>query len=153
AIGWNTSRPGAWIPAESIAYFTACMAVTLNTTLPDMAGDRDTGKITFGVRFGVAATAILSSVLELTTVILAFVLGDRPLLFTSAAVCVFFVLAALRPSVASVVRSTKISVIAFAAAVCVGFPWFAALALSVFLGTKFYYKHRFHFDYPNLKSA
>jgi len=153
AVGWNTSRPGAWIPVESIAYFTACMAVTLNTTLPDMEGDRGTGKITFGVRFGVAATAFLSCMLEVATVILAFILGDRPLFFSSALVCAFFVLAAFRPSVESVVRATKFSVVAFAAAVCVGFPWFAVLALSVFLGTKLYYKLRFHFDYPNLKST
>ena len=153
AIGWNTSRPGAWIPVESIAYFTACMAVTLNTMLPDMEGDRETGKITFGVRFGVSGTAAASCILETVTVVLAFFLKDRPLFFSSAAVSVFFVLAALRPSVASVVRSTKVSVIAFAAAVCVGFPWFAGLALSVFLGTKLYYKHRFHFDYPNFRCA
>jgi len=53
-IGWVAGGGERALPPQAFAYAFAVAAVFLNTTLPDRNGDKATGKITFGVRYGLA---------------------------------------------------------------------------------------------------
>lgn len=152
-LGWTTAASYTRMLWHAFAYTLAFMAVTLFTTIPDLAGDKKTGKNTFGVRYGIHKTAVLALILETASLAMACIVKDRLLLFPALIAFPFFVVAALRKDISNVVRATKISVAALALAVCVVFPWYAVLLLVVFLLTRIYYKKRFHFSYPNFSGS
>ncbi len=151
-IGWASQGDLTFHPLRILLFGLAGMAVTLNTTLPDVEGDKKTGKITFAVRYGIRVTCYLAFLFELATVILAFVLQEWLLFFSAAAAFPFFLVAVMKQDLKTILKATRISVLGFALAVCVFFPWFLMLALCVFFGTKLYYAKRFQFNYPSFST-
>ena len=151
-LGWLTGG-GEFVPPRAVAYALAGVAVFLNTTLPDREGDKKTGKITFSIRYGVKKTAWTALVFEIATLGFAFGFKDWLLLFPALFVLPFFVLGVLNPTVNRMMRATKFSVLALAAAVCVVFPWYVVPVFVVFYLSKAYYRKRFGFDYPSFKSS
>ena len=152
SVGWKMAGGAGWLPMRSLIAFFATCGVTLNTTLPDLEGDRKTGKQTFAVRYGLSATAWAALVLEGITVLLAWFFREWLLFYPGILVLPFFIHGVIRPNVANVIRGTKISVLALAVAVCVFFPYFLLPVFLVFFGTKWYYKAKFDMNYPNFKS-
>ena len=153
SLGWMATGSEGWVPLRVLAYALAGMAVTLYTTLPDMKGDAKTGKVTFGVKYGIRATAVLALILNVGIVILAYLFKDWLLFFPAAVVLPLFGIAGIQRNIPSVMRATKFSVLALASAICVVFPWYLGLIVFVFFLTRWYYRNRFQFDYPNFKGS
>lgn len=151
-LGWISQGGAGWAPLRSLAYFGGVAAVMLNTTLPDIKGDRETGKMTFAVKYGVRMTVFCALIVEMITVIAAYSFEEWILFFPGLAMMPFFVYALFRKQVSDVIRATKYSVFSMAIAICVVFPWFLIPMFVIFFGSKWYYKKRFGFDYPNFKS-
>ena len=152
-VGWKSGGGVPWIPLRAFAYLMAGVSVFLNTTLPDREGDEKSGKTTFVVRYGIAATAWWAFITEAAAVVLALLTREWLLFIPGAASMPLFVMAIFRRTEKEVVRATKVSVLALVLAVCVAFPWYVILILFVLIFTKWYYKRRFDFDYPSLKSG
>lgn len=152
-LGWITGGGKGIVPLRVIPYTLAGAAVFLNTTLPDVKGDAETGKITFGVRFGIRTTSLWALILEILTVGFALFFRDWFLLIPALLVLPLFVQGSMKPILSNVMRATKFSVLALALMVCFYFPWYLLLVLAVFFLSKWYYRKRFDFDYPNLKSS
>ncbi|MBN2030743.1 UbiA family prenyltransferase [bacterium] len=152
-LGWITGGGREIVPLRVIPYTLAGAAVFLNTTLPDVEGDAKTGKITFGVRFGIKATSFWALVLEILTVGFALLFRDRLLFIPALLVLPLFVLGALKPNLSNVMRATKFSVLVLAVVVCFYFPWYFVPIFLVFFLSKWYYRKRFDFNYPSFKSS
>lgn len=153
SLGWMISGTDGIVPIHVIPYTLAGAAVFLNTTLPDIEGDAKTGKVTFGVRFGIKKTARWALILEVLTVGLALVFRDWLLFIPALFVLPLFVLGALKPVLPYVMRATKFSVLALAVMISVYFPWYLVPIVVVFFLSKWYYRKRFDFNYPNFKGA
>lgn len=153
SLGWIAGGGRGWIPIRAIAYFFACAAVSFNTMLPDMEGDRQSGKITFAVHFGLKKTVLWALIAESMTVILAWFFNEWILFYPALVMLPFFIYALTQKEVGDVIRATKYSVLAMAIAICAVYPWFVIPILFVFLGSKLYYKGRFDFDYPSFKKS
>lgn len=150
-LGWIAAGGGGWIPVRSIAYFGGFAAVMLNTTMPDIKGDKETGKVTFAVRYGVRVTVIWSLIIEMMTVGLAYYFKEWILFVPGLSMVPFFAYALSKKKVADVVRTTKYTVFAMAIAVCIIFPWFVIPVFVIFFVSRWYYRERFGFNYPNFK--
>lgn len=151
-LGWIAAGGEGWIPVRSIAYFGGFAAVMLNTTMPDIKGDRETGKVTFAVKYGVRITVVWALIIEIMTVGLAYYFKEWIIFFPGLSMVPFFIYALSKKKVADVVRATKYTVFAMAIAVCMMFPWFVIPIFIIFFGSRLYYRKRFGFNYPNLKA-
>ncbi len=152
-LGWIIGRGQGIVPLRVIPYTLAGAAVFLNTTLPDVKGDAQTGKITFGVRFGMRVTSLWALILEILTVGFALLFRDWYILIPALSVLPLFVWSGFKPSLSSTMRTTKFSVLALAAMVCFYFPVYLVPIFVVFFLSKWYYRKRFHFNYPNFKNS
>jgi 1,4-dihydroxy-2-naphthoate octaprenyltransferase len=151
--GWITGGGETMIPLKASAYFFAGIAVFLNTTLPDIDGDERTGKITFGVRYGIAKTAVAALAAEIVAILLAAIFHEWILFIPALAVLPLFIHASVKRTLPSTIRATKYSVLALALSLCVIFPWFVIPLVAVFFMCKWYYKARFQYNYPSLKGS
>lgn len=150
--GWASQSDSVIHPLRILLFGLAGMAVTLNTTLPDMEGDRKSGKITFAVRYGIRTTCNWAFVFELGTVLLSYVSKEWLLFFPAVAAFPFFTIAVIKQELKYILIATRMSVLGFALAVCLCFPWFIILVVVVFFGTKLYYAKRFQFNYPSFST-
>lgn len=153
SLGWMTGGGEGFVPLRVVAYTLAGAAVFLNTTLPDIDGDSKTGKITFGVQYGVEKTALWALFLETVALGLAYLFRDWLLFIPAVAVFPLFVMGCVKGIEADVVRATRFSVLALAIGICVVFPVYFLLIFVVFFFSKWYYKERFEFDYPSFRTS
>lgn len=151
--GWMTAAGPSIDPVRAAAYMLAGGAVYLNTTLPDIEGDRKTGKRTFCVRFGLSATLQWACILEFLAVIMAFLSRDWILAVPGTLVFPLFVVSVIKRSMKNSIRATKVSVLALSLAVFLVFPFYAVPVLIVYVLSKWYYRRRFDFDYPSFKTS
>lgn len=129
-------------------------AVYLATTIPDAAGDRTTNKRTFCVVYGEKTTAIASTALAAGAFIASFgMMRNWWVMATASSISLFFFgLFAVSTKREHAFMAFKWPVFLLAAFVALFSPEYGILTLVSFFGTKAYYKWRFDFDYPNLKS-
>lgn len=151
-LGWVSQMSQSISFLHMLLYCAASLCVSLNTMLPDIEGDKKTGKITFAVRYGEKATSLWAFIFQLITLIGAFLLKEWLLFFPALMVTPFFVAAFIQKNIKPVLMATKISILALTVSVCLFFPLFTLLLLIVFFGTKLYYHKRFHFNYPSLQT-
>jgi len=149
SLGWFSAGGQGLVPLVSLAYVMAGAAVYLNTTLPDRKGDESTGKITFGVKYGVQKTAIWALVFEVLMLVLAAWFKDQLLFISGLIMLPFFIFGAVKATVDNVTRATKFSVLALAGAVCIFYPLYLLPVFGVFFLSKWYYKIRFNLNYPS----
>jgi 4-hydroxybenzoate polyprenyltransferase len=135
----------------SLPYMFAVGAVYLNTTIPDMEGDRRAGKITLAVKWGKEKIVIFACILVLMATSLSFFINDIPFFIASALVSPFFILSALTKKNNDIVLSTKLSILFLSIAAGFFYPWYFAILILGFVGTRLYYKARFDYDYPTLR--
>lgn len=135
----------------SLPYMFAVGAVYLNTTVPDMEGDKESGKITPAVKWGKEMVVVVSCILVLVAIIMSFLIKDIPFFIASALVFPFFLLSALTKKNDNIVLSTKLSILFLSIAAGFFYPWYFAILILGFLGTRLYYKARFNYDYPTLR--
>lgn len=150
--GWSMNKD---LSGESIVfslpYMFAVGAVYLNTTIPDMDGDKRSGKITLTVKWGKEVVVVLSCILVLVAIIISFSIEDIPFFIASALVFPFFLSGALTKKTKNIVLSTKLSILFLSIAAGFFHPWYFIILILGFLGTRLYHKARFNYDYPTLR--
>jgi 1,4-dihydroxy-2-naphthoate octaprenyltransferase len=151
-VGWsmNATLSGKSI-LLSLPYMLAVGAVYLNTTVPDMEGDKSSGKITLAVKWEKEAAVVLSLVLVVVAIIISFLIKDIPFFIASGLAFPFYLFGALTRNTKDIVLSTKLSILFLSIAAGFFYPWYFVILISGFVGTRLYYKARFNYDYPTLR--
>jgi 4-hydroxybenzoate polyprenyltransferase len=134
----------------SLPYMFAVAAIYLNTTIPDMEGDRKTGKTTLAVRWGRNKVVLLACCLVAVSIALSVLVRDIPFLLASSLSFPFFVYSAFSRAERGIVLTTKVSILLLSIAAGIFYPWYFAILILGFIGTRLYYKARFSLDYPTL---
>lgn len=152
ALGWAAVHTPGWdMVLEALPYLFLNTALYFFTLLPDMEGDRKSGKNTIAVLYGMKRTIRMAFILFISSAAAAVVLKDWMILFVLTLSAPFFISTVRNYSLNSTVRTTKFVILFFAAAICFKIPFFFILMLSGFFGTRWYFKKRFNYDYPNFK--
>ncbi|UCB51678.1 MAG: UbiA family prenyltransferase [Candidatus Zixiibacteriota bacterium] len=150
-IGWSMNQSlSVQSLLVSLPYMFAVAAIYLNTTIPDMDGDRKTGKTTLAVRWGKENAVLLACCLVAVALVLSFLVQDIPFLLASSLSFPFFVYSAFSKKERQIMLSTKVSILLLSIAAGIFYPWYFAVLILGFLGTRLYYKARFSLDYPTL---
>ena len=136
---------------DSLPYLFLNTALYLFTTLPDVEGDRQAGKKTLSVNYGLKSIIWASFLLYLASAISSFWLEDHLAMIMVFPAFPFFVWTVIRPQVSSTILATKFSILFFAVAICLKIPYYFLLMVVGFFATRWYFKKRFDFDYPNFK--
>lgn len=132
----------------SAPYLLAVAAVYLNTTLPDIEGDKKSGKITLGVKLGIPRAARLSAIFVFASLLLALILRDWVFVVAGGLSFPFFIFAALTKKKKQIILSNKMAVLFLTIAAAIFYPWYFVLLIAGFLFTRIYYKLRFNMVYP-----
>ncbi len=150
-LGWLTvyNRFNWQMVVDSLPYLFLNTALYFYTTLPDIEGDRAAGKRTLAVQWGVSRIVVVAFGLFVAALVSACLLNDRLALLIVLPSAPFFVLTLRKRTVSSTIRTTKFTILFFALAVCLKIPFYFLLMVSGFFFTRWYFKQRFQFDYPN----
>jgi 4-hydroxybenzoate polyprenyltransferase len=135
---------------KSLPYVLAVAAVFINTTVPDIAGDKKTGNITTGVFLGIRGTTLLALLAILGAVVASVLFGDWLCLIASGVATPLFAWAAIRGRVKPAMVAYQLGGGMLVLILCVLFPWFLALLLLTFATLWVYHKLRFGLSYPAL---
>jgi 4-hydroxybenzoate polyprenyltransferase len=160
-VGWLSAKHGQAITAEllmlgllsSLAPAFANGAVFLATTIPDDAGDRQTGKRTFCVAYGKKATSVAALVMCVFALGTSFLIENHfwvmalPALL-SLGVFVNFAVTAKKDSA---FYSFKWPVFLLSIFVTLFVPAYGALILITFIASRVYYRYRFGIEYPTFR--
>ena len=150
-IGWCvTSNLSLEAFLFSLPYLLAVAAVYLNTTLPDIEGDRKVKKITLGVKLGISVSCWLSVIFVLSSLFLALVVKDWVFMLAGGLCFPFFLFAALTKKTKQIILSNKMAVLFLTLAAAVFYPWYFIILVLGFLGTRIYYQVRFNMTYPTI---
>jgi 4-hydroxybenzoate polyprenyltransferase len=152
AIGWASRQPlSLQIITDSLPYFFFNGALYFYTTLPDITGDEKSAKHTFAVLLGIKPIIRISFLFYLTSLYSAIVLNDKLAFFFIVLSLPFFLLTIVKNDLSCAVRTTKYSILFSALAVCLKLPYYLALMIMVFFITRWYFRVRFNYNYPNFK--
>ncbi|MCB0277124.1 MAG: UbiA family prenyltransferase [Calditrichaeota bacterium] len=157
AMGWLAfvlgyclaENPGREMAAVSIPFLAFNTALYLLTTLPDIRGDRATGKNTFPVRYGELTTLLFSAALLLAATGSAFWMREVLLLFPALLALGFNLLALPGNKIAPVLQSVKLGLFSFSVMVCLKLPLYLLLIFLAYFLTRRYYRKRFGIVYPS----
>lgn len=152
STGWLAQAPfsGALV-IDMLPYLFLNSALYLFTTLPDVQGDRSSRKRTLAVLYGLRPVIRLAFLFYLLALGASIWVLDYMCLTMLVVLAPFFVFTIRNYSLNSTVRTTKYAILVFALAICLKWPYFFILMLAGFMATRWYFKHRFQFDYPNFK--
>jgi chlorophyll synthase len=145
--GWNENLEWRHL-IKSLPYFFAVGAIYLNTTLPDVEGDRQAGKRTIAVAYGHRFAQGLALIFVLTAAGIAVYKRDFDFLLPAILVLPLFALALDRKSVRYSVWATKGALVLLSLAAALYFWWYALILAVGFLAARSYYKRRFGMAYP-----
>jgi 4-hydroxybenzoate polyprenyltransferase len=150
--GWGAAgRIGADALLQAVPYCLGVGAIYLNTTLPDIPGDRTTGKITIGVKYGFRRTAVSACILLAAGVATGAWLRDAYIAVPSLACLPFFIRMARSGRVEDAALATKLGVLALSLAAVAVWPAYLIVLIVLFYGARPYYKHRFGMTYPSFR--
>jgi 4-hydroxybenzoate polyprenyltransferase len=155
-VGWMAvSRPSTSMFLTAIPYFFAVAAVFVNTTIPDMEGDKEEGKVTTGVFLGKQKTLFLAVILDLAAIITAYFLGGRGYICLIGAGLAFpiFVFAYIKQTKKSILFSFRVIPGILAIIVFFITPIIIPLFAAVLGVQKIYYKNKFNINYPAVFSG
>ena len=149
ACGWLASGFFDWqFALYALPFAVAIIAVFLLTTIPDIPGDADVGKITFGVRYGIKKTTFWALVFEVASAVIAFFLKEWILFVPAMLAMPLFVVAAWKKDNASIGRAIKFTVLFASLAVGWVYPLYVLLLAANYFFSKWYYRKRFGLEYP-----
>ncbi len=150
--GWATAAPlDSRAVVFAIPYLLLNTGLYLFTTLPDVAGDQATQRITFPVRFGVHRTITGGLILIIGSGICAAVLQEEILQLVVLLLVPGIWQLVRQRSVPAAVTLLKQAILIFAVVVSVKIPWMLVVGLLLFGVSRFYYRVRFNLEYPTLK--
>jgi len=148
--GWWSQKIEWQLPIQhALPYMFAVAAVYLYTTLLDLDGDAECEKMTFGVHYGFAVTAMVGGVLELSALFSSYWLKDWIIFYPALIAAPFFIRAAIKQNLAEVSRAIKLPILFLAAAICIKIWQYFFLIAFVFYFSRWYYRRRFGLNYPN----
>lgn len=135
----------------TVPYCLGVGAIYLNTTLPDITGDRAAGKITIGVKYGYDATATLAGVMLAAAVLTGWIVDDLYIAIPSLLALPLFVKMRVTRNVGDVALATKMGVLLLALAAVLTYPPYLGLLILLFFCSKPYYSFRFGITYPSFR--
>jgi len=152
ALGWFIHRELtlAFILA-SLPYLFLNTGLYLLTTLPDMTGDQSSLKQTFSVIFGFRKTVILAGLLYLLSLIVAIFLKDQIILVIDLLLFLYFIKMLIGMALSTSVKFIKMAIFFFSLLISFKFPFYLVIMIFVYFLTRYYYRQRFDFDYPNFR--
>jgi 4-hydroxybenzoate polyprenyltransferase len=136
---------------RSLPYFFAVGAVYIGTTLPDIEGDKKTGKITFGVIYGEKKGNLFILLCYFISLIAGLIVWDVPFLVAALVVSPFYIWLALTGKIKTTVLTVKLSIVSLSLAAAYFYPVYIVFLVVLILSMRAYYRHRFCFTYPSLK--
>jgi len=137
---------------SALPYFLLMCAGSISSTLPDIAGDKECGKITTAVRFG-PKTAHLIAFISLITAIPAsqFLTSDDLLAISCAAAAIpTYIPYIIKPKPSYMELTYKVGGAATMVAASLAMPLLLPAGLLIFIATKIYFKRRHGVSYPSL---
>ncbi|HXF48302.1 MAG TPA: UbiA family prenyltransferase [Verrucomicrobiae bacterium] len=145
--GWNENLEGRHL-IQSLPYFFAVGGIYLNTTLPDVEGDRRVGKNTVAVVYGERFAQGLALVFVLGAIGIAVYTRDFDFLLPAILALPLFALALDRKSIKYSVWGTKGALLLLSLAAALYFWWYVLILAAGFWAVRVYYKRRFGMAYP-----
>ena len=136
---------------KSIPYLLAFTAVSILTTIPDMEGDKASGKITFALKFGVNKAAAVSMSMCLLSTLIGWFTNDRIIFWAALLSSPVYVIAFFHQGRESVLLTVKFSIFILSLAVGLRFPWYLAVMGGYFFFGRWYYRSRFDMIYPSFR--
>jgi 4-hydroxybenzoate polyprenyltransferase len=150
SIGWAANKsPNIDLLLDSVPYVCFNTALYLFTILPDREGDKVSGKKTMAVLFDMKNIVRLAFMLYISGFLVCLWLFDRQALTFYILSLPFFIKTLSSLKVENTIRATKYGILFFAVSICLRWPVYIVLMVLGFFGTKWYFKQRFDFDYPN----
>ncbi|MBI4529966.1 MAG: UbiA family prenyltransferase [Candidatus Latescibacteria bacterium] len=152
AIGWcmNDGQIDVELMRGTIPYVFAVGAVYINTTIPDLKGDRLTETITLTVRFGPHRAASASLLCLVMSIITGYITGDHLIVLAGAGSFPFFLFLLWKTTSVAAIRASKIAIALLSFLLAVSHPCYFTVMAVTFIGTRVYYKKRFGIVYPVL---
>jgi 4-hydroxybenzoate polyprenyltransferase len=152
SLGWlAVKEPGINLLIDSLPYLFFNTSLYFFTTLPDMAGDHKSAKNTIAVKHGIQPVILLAAASFLFSVMAGLLVGDYWALLFIIPSIPFYFYAITEKSIKSTIRTTKYAILFFALAICLKIPFYFLLMITIFAGTRWYFKNRFNYNYPNFK--
>lgn len=152
ALGWSLYHSlDQHFLLNSLPYLALNTSLYLLTTIPDAAGDEAAGKKTFCVCYGFKTTLAVSILLFLISLIYSIFRKDQLILILNLLILYPFLRLTFVPSQAQAIRTIKMTIFFFSFLICLKFPWYLLIMVLVFFFTRYYYRQRFQFDYPNFR--
>jgi 4-hydroxybenzoate polyprenyltransferase len=153
-VGWlSAAAPSGLMFIHGIPYFFAVAAVFVNTTIPDIEGDKEEDKITTGVFLGKEKTLLLGVFLDLIAVAISFLLKDYICLIGAGLALPIFLFAYFKPTKKSILFSFRAIPGILTILVFVITPIIIPLFALVLVVQKYYYKSKFDINYPAIFSG
>lgn len=135
---------------HAVPYLLAILAVYFYTTIPDRKGDQAAAKITVAVTWGTGKTRVAGLLADLAAMAAALWVVDWLILSAATLSLPFFILACIRKTDESVLRTNKFAILFLTLFICIRFPAYLALAVALYFFSKWYYRRRFNVTYPSL---
>ena len=145
--GWNENLEWKHV-LRSLPYFFAVGAIYLNTTLPDVEGDRQVGKKTVTVVYGERLAQGMALVFVLIAIGFAVYTRDFDFLLPSVLSVPLFASALDKKNIKYSVWATKGALVLLSLAAALYFWWYVLILAAGFLAARIYYKRRFGMVYP-----
>jgi 1,4-dihydroxy-2-naphthoate octaprenyltransferase len=135
----------------SLPYLFFNVSLIFLTIIPDTTGDKATAKHTFAVRYGLKTTITVSFLFFLLTFVIAIVNRDALILLLVLLTSWWELRLVLKQNKPSAIKMVKMAIFFFSMLICFKFSVYFLVMVSVFFLTRFYYRRRFQYDYPNFK--
>lgn len=145
--GWSEDLDWSHL-FRSLPYFFAVGAIYLNTTLPDVEGDRRAGKKTVAVSYGERFAQVSALVFVLAAIAAAVYTRDYDFLLPAILALPLFALALDRKKARFSVWATKAALVLLSLSAALYFYWYVLILAAGFLAVRTYYKRRFGMVYP-----
>lgn len=151
SLGWVTGNPlSKKTFLFALPYFFAVGAVFINTTIPDIEGDRKANQVTTSIFIGEKKAYLLSTSLLFISLGFSIYLKDWLCGIACLGAMPFFILALLKNDLKNCFLSIRIGAPILVILVGIKFLWFIPLLVVLFFGLKAYYKKRFNIMYPKI---
>jgi len=151
-LGQAAISPSAAVHwCSSIPYFFAVGAVFLATTVPDVAGDRASGKATASVVLGGRTAMAAATVLVFVSTVLAAALGDYRLAVAAVVALPVFVWSTAQGGEYAA-GAAKAGVGFLSIAAVIAYPLYLLLLLTGVAATRLFFRWRFGVTYPTLSA-
>lgn len=150
-VGWMAfGEFSGFTLIRSLPYVFAIGAVYCLTTIPDLKGDKNSGKITIAVRFGTRNTIFIGILFELFCISSSILQKDLVILLPAVLSFIFFLRLIWNQDLRFILQATRFPILLLSISVGIFFPVYFIVMIFIYLLSKWYYMNRFQLNYPSL---